>query len=214
MTDIHNEFERSKYFHGSRIDRRSADALVGLAAGLAADGVVSTAEGLFLRDWLETNLVHLDDPVINLLYSRLSNMLLDGVLDAEESLELIGLLQSFSGLSTEKPKASDQTFSAPNDLPFNHPEPDLAWDGRVFVFTGIMAYGPRKDCQLRVQERGGIIGGAVSQKIHYLVVGSIGNDQWRHSSYGTKIMKAVELREAGSPIAIIGEQQWQRALFG
>ncbi|WP_300243251.1 NAD-dependent DNA ligase [Pseudomonas sp.] len=214
MTDIHSEFERSKYFHSSRIDRRSADALVGLAAGLAADGVVSTAEGLFLKDWLETNLTHLDDPVINLLYSRLSNMLLDGVLDPEESLELIGLLQSFSGLSAEKPKASDQTFSTPNDLPFNRPEPDLTWDGRLFVFTGIMAYGPRKDCQALVEERGGIIGGGVSKKIHYLVVGSIGNDQWRHSSYGTKIMKAVELRETGTPIAIIGEQQWQRALFG
>lgn len=214
MTDIHAEFEQSKYFHRSRIDRRSADALVGLAAGLAADGVVSTAEGLFLKDWLETNLAHLDDPVINLLYSRLSNMLLDGVLDPEESLELIGLLQSFSGLSVEKPKASDQTFSVPNDLPFNRPEPDLTWDGRLFVFTGIMAYGPRKACQALVEERGGIIGGGVSKKIHYLVVGSIGNDQWRHSSYGTKIMKAVELREAGTPIAIIGEQQWQRALFG
>lgn len=214
MTDIHGEFERSKYFHRSRIDRRSADALVGLAAGLAADGVVSTAEGLFLRDWLETNLAHLDDPVINLLYSRLANMLLDGVLDADESLELIGLLQGFSGLSSEKTKAGDHTFTPPNDLPFNHPEPAITWDGSVFVFTGIMAYGPRKDCQVLVEERGGIIGGGVSKKIHYLVVGSIGNDQWRHSTYGTKIIKAVELREAGSPIAIIGEQQWQRALFG
>lgn len=214
MSDIHKEFERSTHIHGSRIDRRSADALVGLAAGLAADGVISTAEGLFLRDWLETNLVHLDDPVINLLYSRLSAMLVDGVLDADESFELIGLLQNFSGLSTEKPKASDQTFSAPNDLPFNRPEPDLTWEGRVFVFTGIMAYGPRKDCQILVEERGGIIGAGVSQNIQYLVVGSIGNDQWRHSAYGTKIMKALELREAGSPIAIIDEQQWQRALFG
>lgn len=214
MNDIHHEFEHSKYFHSARIDRRSADALVGLAAGLAADGTISTAEGLFLKDWLETNLVHLEDPVINLLYARLSNMLLDGVLDPEESLELIGLLQGFSGLSIEKPMASDQQYSPPNDLPFNRPEPDLAWNGRLFVFSGIMAYGPRKDCQALVEERGGIIAGGVSKKIHYLVVGSIGNEQWRHSSYGTKIMKAVELREAGSPIAIIGEHQWQRVMFG
>lgn len=214
MTDIHDEFAHSRYFHSARIDRRSADVLVGLAAGLAADGTISTAEGVFLKDWIETNLVHLEDPVINLLYARLSNMLLDGVLDADESLELIGLLQGFSGLSIDKPKASDQQYSVPNDLPFNSPEPELAWNGRLFVFTGIMAYGPRKDCQALVEDRGGIIGAGVSKKIHYLVVGSIGNDQWRHSSYGTKIMKAVELRESGSPIAIIGEQQWQRSLFG
>jgi hypothetical protein len=66
--DLHNEFVKSKYFHGERIDRRSADALVGLAAGLTADGVVTAGEALFLKQWLETNLTHLDDPVINLLY--------------------------------------------------------------------------------------------------------------------------------------------------
>lgn len=214
MVDIYGEFESSKFFHTSRIDRRSADALVGLAAGLAADGVVSTSEAMFLRDWLETNLAHLDDPVINLLYTRLSFMLQDGVLDIEESAELLSLLHSFSGLSINKPKASDHTYTAPSDLPLNNPEPDLVWNGHLFVFTGIMAYGPRKDCQLLVEGRGGVIGGGVSKKTHYLVVGSVGNEQWRHSSYGTKIIKAVELRESGSPIAIIGEHQWQRAMFG
>ena len=213
MVDIYGEFEGSKFFHSGRIDRRSADALVGLAAGLAADGVVSTSEAIFLRDWLETNLVHLDDPVINLLYTRLSFMLQDGILDIEESAELLSLLHGFSGLSKDKPKASDHAYTAPSDLPLNNPEPDLVWSGRLFVFTGIMAYGPRKDCQRLVEGRGGMIGGGVSKKIHYLVVGSVGNEQWRHSSYGTKIMKAVELRESGSPIAIIGEHQWQRAMF-
>jgi NAD-dependent DNA ligase len=65
-----------------------------------------------------------------------------------------------------------------------------------------------------VEERGGLIGGGVSKKVHYLVVGSVGNEQWRHSTYGTKIMKAVELREAGASIAIVGEDHWQRMLFG
>ena len=84
----------------------------------------------------------------------------------------------------------------------------------MFVFTGIMAYGPRKDCQALIEARGALIGGGVSKKVHYLVVGSVGNEQWRHSTYGTKIMKAVELRDAGAPIAIVGESHWQRMLFG
>jgi hypothetical protein len=41
------------------------------------------------------------------------------------------------------------------------------------------------------------------------MVGSVGNEQWRHSTYGTKIMKAVELREAGASIAIVGEDHWR-----
>jgi NAD-dependent DNA ligase len=212
--DLHNEFEKSKFFHSARIDRRAADALVGLAAGLTADGVVTTDEAVFLKQWLEANLVYLDDPVINLLYSRLMRMLQDNFLDPDESLELLSLLRSFAGLPMERNQKAELGFVAPNDLPFNTPAPDLIWDNKVFVLTGIMAYGPRKDCQALIEERGGLIGGGVSKKAHYLVVGSVGNEQWLHSSYGTKIMKAVELREAGVPIAIVAETHWQRVLFG
>jgi NAD-dependent DNA ligase len=212
--DLHNEFSNSKFFHSARIDRRSADALVGIAAGLIADGVVNTTEAVFLKQWLESHVAHLEDPVINLLYSRLSCMLLDNVLDPDESLELLNLLHGFAGLPIAGQQAVGSVAVAANDLPFNAPEPELVWADRVFVFTGVMAYGPRKDCQALVEDRGGLIGGGVSKRVHYLVVGSIGNEQWRHSTYGTKIMKAVELREGGAPIAIVGEGYWQKTLFG
>lgn len=212
--DLHHEFENSQFFHRSRIDRRAADALVGLAAGITADGIVNIAEAVFLKQWLEDNLAHLNDPVINLLYSRLACMLQDNALDVEESRELLDILRSFSGVRIERPKDGGTAAVTPTDLPFNSPVPDLVWDGRMFVFTGVMAFGPRKDCQALVEERGGLIGGSISKKVHYLVVGSVGNEQWRHSTYGTKIMKAVELREAGASIAIVGEDHWQKMLLG
>lgn len=212
--DLHNEFENSKFFLRTRIDRRAADALVGLAAGIAADGVVNTNEAVFLKQWLENNLAHLNDPVINLLYSRLASMLQDGALDPDESLELLNILRGFSGVGIDRSQVGGAAVVTPTDLPFSSPAPDLVWDGRVFVFTGVMAFGSRKDCQALVEERGGLIGGGVSKKVHYLVVGSVGNEQWRHSTYGTKIMKAVELREAGASIAIVGEDHWQKMLFG
>ena len=218
MVDLHQEFQNSRFFHEDRIDRRFADALVGLAAGIVSDGVVTLKEAIFLEEWIAKNLLHLEDPVVNILYRRLSNMLSDGVLDAEESRELLAMLQNFSGLSLCQgkavSKASENSFTAPNDLPFNMPIPEIVWQERLFVFTGVMAYGPRKDCQALIEERGGLIGGGINKKTHYLVVGSVGNDQWRHSSYGLKIMRAVELRESGSPVAIIGEHAWQEALFG
>ncbi|AEB58198.1 BRCT domain-containing protein [Ectopseudomonas mendocina] len=211
--DLHNEFENSRFFNSQRIDRRAADALAGLAAGITADGVVTIEEARFLQSWLEANLAHLDDPVINLLYQRLQLMLADGVLDADESADLLSILQRFGGLELAK-ATQGQGYAGANDLPFNSPAPELVWDGRLYVFTGTMAYGPRKACQQLVEERGGLIGGGVNKKTHYLVVGSIGNEQWRHSSYGLKIMKAVELRESGTPISIVGEDTWQRAMFG
>lgn len=214
MTDLHDEFANSRFFNQDRMDRRSADALVGLAAGIAADGVVTELEAKFLRNWLEANLAHLDDPVVNLLYRRLSDMLADNLLGPEESSELLSMLYAFAGLSIDKPAATVSAFIAPNDLPLCDPAPELICASRSFVFTGVMAFGPRKECQQIVLDRGGEIAKGVSRKVHYLVIGSVGNEQWRHSSYGLKIMKAVELREAGVPIAIIGEDHWQRCLLG
>lgn len=212
MSDLHNEFEKSRYFHSGRIDRRSADVLTGLAAGIVADGVVSLDEARFLQQWMESQLAHLEDPVINLLYQRISLMLQDGELDPEESAELLDTLRCFTGLTSAAP--ATQTYTTSNSLPLNQPEPEIAWDGRVFVFTGTMAFGPRKECERLVRERGGAIGSGVSKKVDYLVIGSIGNDQWLHSSYGTKIIRAVELRDEGTPIAIVSEDLWQRVLFG
>ncbi|HGJ8975724.1 TPA: NAD-dependent DNA ligase, partial [Pseudomonas aeruginosa] len=102
MVDWHAEFGESRIFHEKRIDRRSVDALAGLAAGITADGHINQQEAEFLQDWIATNLVHLDDPVTNLLYRRLSDMLSDGVLDADESAELLEILRGFGGLSASK----------------------------------------------------------------------------------------------------------------
>ena len=210
MVDLHQEFERSLFFHQSRIDRRSADALVGITAGLAADGKINQLEAEFLKAWIETHLLHIEDPVVNILYQRLADMLSDGVLDEDESVELLEILHQFAGI----PVGAPQRVTATSSLPLNDPIPELDLLDRVFLFTGVMAYGPRKDCESLVIERGGVIGNSVSKKIHFLVVGSVGNEQWLHSSYGTKIKKAVELRNSGVPIAIISESHWQQVLFG
>ncbi|WP_046269297.1 BRCT domain-containing protein [Pseudomonas syringae] len=210
MVDLHQEFQNSRFFNQARIDRRSVDALIGISAGLCADGSINQAEAVFLKEWVEGNLTHLDDPVVNLLYRRLNNMLSDGVLDAEESIELFSLLKQFSGGQS----LSSGGFSIPGTLPLNNPAPVLDWNDRLFMFTGTMAYGPRKHCEELVLERGGQICSGLTKKTSFLIVGSLGNDQWLHSSYGLKIKKAVELREAGVPIAIVSEGHWQQAVFG
>jgi NAD-dependent DNA ligase len=216
MTDLHDEFANSRYFNSARIDRRSADALIGLAAGLAADDVVTQAEAIFLKDWIERNLSHLADPVVNILYQRLNAMLADGILDADESADLLGMLKSFSGLAAQPTCRLISTSSSarPSDLPLCTPSPTLSFEGKNFVITGVMAFGPRKHCQELIVDRGGLIYGSISKKVDYLVIGSVGNDQWRHASYGTKILKAVELRESGAPIGIVSEDHWQKAIFG
>ena len=211
MVDLHQEFQESRFFHAARIDRRAADMLVGLASGIVADGVVDLQEAAFLRDWMNTHMGELNDPVINTLYRRISNMLQDNALDAEEAADLLDMLRQFAGLAgAEAPR----NYAAPTSLPLDTPPPALQTEGRIFVFTGIMAFGPRKDCEALVIEHGGLAGSSVTKKINYLVVGSIGNEQWLHSTYGRKIIRAAELRDAGCPLAIVSEDHWQRALLG
>lgn len=210
MADLHQEFQNSRFFHEARIDRRSADALIGIAAGLTADSKINQQEAEFLKGWIESHLNSISDPVVNILYRRLADMLNDGILEPDESAELLDMLQQFSGIRVGTP----QPFTIPTSLPLNSPAPQLNWENRVFVFTGIMAYGPRHSCEALMIDRGGLIGSGISKKVHFLVVGTIGNEQWLHSSYGTKIKKAVELRENGAPLAIISEEHWQKALFG
>ena len=210
MTDLHQEFENSRIFHQARVDRRSADALIGLASGITADGQINQQEAEFLKRWIETNMNHYADPVVNLLYRRLADMLSDNHLDASEAAELLDMLKQFTGLEL----AAATPLQRPTTLPLNHPAPDLNCADRAFLFTGVMAFGPRKECEAIVIGRGGRIAPSVSKKVDFLVVGTIGNDQWLHSSYGTKIKKAVELREAGNRIAIISEEHWQSTLLG
>ncbi|BBT15105.1 hypothetical protein WP8S17C03_11540 [Metapseudomonas otitidis] len=216
MTDLHEEFGNSRFYNQSRMDRRSADALVGVAAGLIADGNINQAEAEFLQRWLQANLTHLDDPVINILYQRVQAMLSDGVLDAEESAELLEILNQFAGLNLNTPDepAKPKEHAVANRLPLNDPQPDLEFEGRVFVFTGTMAYGPRKAVAELASQAGATVTNTISRKVHYLVIGSIGNDQWLHSSYGTKIKAALDLRNSGEPIAIIDEDYFLKHVLG
>ena len=207
--DLHREFHNSRLFHEERIERRDADMLIGLAAGITADGTVNQQEALFLRDWIKQHLIDLDDPVINLLYRRLHGMLIDNCLDPEESRELLQLLQQFTGIQAQTVKP----FTAGTTLPLCDPTPDLTWDGALYLFTGTMAFVPRRVCEQEVTARGGRIAPSVSKKLNFLVIGTIGNEQWLHSSYGLKIKRAVELRDQGAPLHIISEEHWQQSVF-
>lgn len=208
--DLHQEFQSSRFFNKQRIDRRSAESLIGIATGMVADGSINQQEAEFLKGWIENHLIQLDDPVINILYRRVSEMLSDGILQPEEADELLDLLHQFTG----GPAPHQRSYIAPTTLPLDNPLPALEWTGRVFVFTGVMAFGRRQDCEQLVIERGALTAGTVTRKTNYLVVGSIGNEQWLNSTYGLKIKKAVELRESGLPLAIISEDHWQQSLFG
>jgi len=197
----------ARMFNAARVAQRSVDELLGLAKGIIADGEVNEAEATFLVRWLEENYsLASDDFVVQTLGKRIAFMLEDGVIDEEERKELFEILSAATGNESKATTAS-------SSLPLDDPKPGVKFFERNFVLTGKFASGTRKFCQGLVQDMGGITQSGVSLQTNYVVIGEIGSRDWKHSSYGTKIMKAIEYREKPKTnIAIISEEYWAECL--
>jgi NAD-dependent DNA ligase len=187
---------------GDRITSRQIDELIGIARGLVADNKINQMEVEFLQKWLAANHHISDQPVIRVLYGRISMMMADGILDNEEAKDLLETLNQFSNRDFELGEVLKSTT-----LPLCDPAPQLGFADQRYCFTGTFNYGQRKDCELAVTDRGAVAG-SLTQKTNVLVIGIYATESWKHSSFGNKILKAAEWRDQGSPICIVSEPHW------
>jgi len=187
---------------GDRVSSRQVDELVGLARGLCADGVINQAEVDFLHRWLAANLHLTDQPLLRVLYQRVTSVLEDGFVDADEHRDLLEALSSLANTDFELGEVLKSS-----SLPLCNPPPTLSFSGRRYTFTGTFNYGQRRDCEQAVADRGSDVG-SLTQKTDYLVIGVYATESWKHSSMGNKILKACEMRDGGVPISIIAEEHW------
>ena len=80
------------------------------------------------------------------------------------------------------------------------PAESILDDGRVYVsdcsflFTGRFTVGPRKQLEDRVLEMGGSVEKKAVMGLDYLVVGGLGNKNWRFGRVGRKIAQVIENR--------------------
>jgi len=190
-------------FNRKDIQDRQVDTLIGLSKGLAADGKVDQAEAEFLLGWLIQNRQASDNPIIVNLLGKVSLMLEDGVLDKEESTELLEILHMISGDDSEIGELAKTT-----SLPVNVPLPPITFQEMSFLFTGTCAFGTRKQCQEVTESLGGVNAKGVTKSLNYLVLGTYVTDSWAHENFGRKIEKAMGYRDDGIPLVIITEEHW------
>ena len=191
---------------GDRITSRQIDELIGIARGIAADGSLNQSEAEFLQKWLAANIEISDQPIVRTLYERVGEVLRDGVLDAQEAEDLLNTLNSFSNRDFELGEVLKST-----SLPLCDPAPVLGFLNYNYCFTGTFNFGQRKYCEAAVAERGAT-SGSLTRKTNVLVVGLYATESWKHSSFGNKILKACEYRDAGVPISIVSEEHWVKHL--
>jgi len=92
-----------------------------------------------------------------------------------------------------------------SESPYDYPPPDIVFLDHVFCFTGKFDFGPRKECEHLVTEKGGATAKSVSEDLDFLVIGTQGSPVWKRGSYGNKIARAVFLRRQNGQPAIVSE---------
>ncbi len=188
--------------NNSRLRDRQVDELIGMAKGISADGVLNNSELDYLVRWLVANRDITSEPIVAILYERIRAMLADGVFDEEERAALLETLQAFGSSPMEMGEVMRSTT-----IPFTNPLPQLEFSGRRYCFTGTFKHGTRQECEATMADLGAIAG-SLTKNTDALIVGYYATEAWLHSSYGRKIMKAVDMINGGHHIAIVPEDHW------
>jgi NAD-dependent DNA ligase len=205
MMDAQSLYTRQAAAFRSEMKQTCA-ALVGIVQGVLADGELHDREIQFLDEWLtKAESVSLLWPG-TVIHAQVKHILADGLVTPEERAHLIATLNALIGGAldqlAETPRVTTLAFY--EDVVIEHRE-------RLFCFTGDFAFGPRSICERAVIARGGSVAN-VTKKLHYLVIGGLGSAEWKHGSFGTKIEKAMELKQKGLDLKIVPEDAWAMAL--
>mgnify|MGYP000152542351 CR=1 FL=1 len=178
--------------------------LIGLCRGMLADDVLDDKEIFALQKWMEKCNGFIDVWPIYVLHEQIQEVLTDGVITEDERATLFTMMAKIVGGTMAETGAVDGLSSS---LAIDEID-NIEFEDKEFCLTGRFAYGSRNDCKAEVVSRGGVAISRVTRTMHYLVIGSLSSRDWKQSSHGRKIEKAVELRKQGLPIKIVHEDVW------
>lgn len=187
---------------------KAVEHLLGICTGLVADNRIDEAEVKFLDLWLSQYPDVTTAWPGSVIAERLRAILADGVVTTAEREDLLETLKGICGFEVDETGTAEAAIAT---IPFDD-DPSIYFDGRSFCFTGRFLFGTRAKCEREVLNRGSIASDRVTSNLEYLVVGSMIEPSWAHTSYGRKIEKAIEYIDKGHGIAIISERQWTEAL--
>jgi hypothetical protein len=188
-----------------RLDRATHE-LIGLLKGILAGGKVTRADVEELGRWLLRNREAAGVWPVSKVADGVSEAINAGI-TKHACARLQDLFIQVTGES-EKAHLTDNPSTL---LPLTRPLPLVIFAGRLFVFTGKFLYGSRHACESAVEQLGGICADNPTRSTDYLVIGTLGSMDWRHSTHGRKIEQAVEIAKKRN-LAIISEDYWARCI--
>lgn len=186
--------------------KKHLEHLLGLCRGLIADNHLSPEEVVFLDTWLKEH-PDLDDTWPGqTLKKRLTAILADDRVDPEEADDLHQTINQIIGGDLES-----GVVAGGSALPLSA-ETHVTIPEHTFCLTGKFLMGARKSCERAIADAGGQPAPRVTQKLDYLVIGSLASRDWAHTSHGRKIEAAIANQQGGATTRIIDEETLAAAL--
>lgn len=187
---------------------RSVQNLLGICAGMVADGELHDNEIVFLSTWLRENEEVTQAWPGNVISERVTAILTAGKIEDAARNELLAFLTRFSGNSFNETGAAQP--EAPS-VPFDEGA-SIEFPGRSFCLTGKFTLGSRSECEKMIKKMGGFAVSTVSSSLHYLVVGGGCSPDWINSTYGRKIEAAMARKSCYGQPSIVTEAALLKAL--
>lgn len=181
---------------------RDINELLGFCRGILSDGMVNKDELASLNTWIQSHPDALCTFPAAQLSARIKRVHEDSVVSEQELEDFRLLLESVTGAPGHGATAT---------AVLDEPPPVVLIEGRQFCLTGSFVSGSRGWCENELVGRGATVCGVPGGETDYLVVGSLGSKNWKHTSFGNKIKRAMELKPRGR-IAIVSEEGLMKAL--
>lgn len=179
--------------------KSAVNRFLGFCAGISCDNIISEleAKALIVRGVSRPEI--LADPVARNLVYLCEEALDDGIIEPQESSEICEAITRLVGDAY-----CDTGISELGNMPvveIHRLNGDLAYfDGATVVLTGAFSVRPRRKIEEKLVELGCQISKSVSKKTNIVVIASEASRDWVHTHKGTKMIKALSLREEyGSP---------------
>jgi len=166
--------------------------LNGLCKGIVADKDLSIDEINYLDWWLTQNGMLKRNYPGKHLYQLVKTIKEDGVIDQNESDLLYKALVDFSGTDLNTGIVDGLSCQLPCD-----DIDSLDLYGASFCLTGNFVLGKRSIVSKMIEDAGGSVTDRVTQSTDYLVIGGLSSRDWRYSTHGRKIEKAIDDRDSG-----------------
>lgn len=185
----------SNFSHSVKItysdDTKSLQTLKGIIENIMEDKIIDKEEINELNEWLKDNIHLKGNYPYDKIYKIVNDVLEDGIISQNEYNELQSVFNE---------------FICP--IQNNSESKKIKFENSIFCLTGTFNSGSKEDIENKIVQMGGICSKGVTSKTNYLIVGGAGSDAWKFGNYGGKVQKAMELKEKGKNIQIIGEEDF------